>query len=136
MADAIDTVTTDDDDATAVQETLIAPKKQRKPRTKKLALEATSGEATEEPEIASANGSGKQKRGRKSKSVDDVSPAKRVSVKRAPRAVQAAPAEPAAPSDDMADILQLEEENQRLRKLLAEKLRAENMDLRRRLKLD
>jgi hypothetical protein len=36
----------------------------------------------------------------------------------------------------MADLLQLEEENQRLRKLLAEKLRAENADLRKRLKLD
>jgi hypothetical protein len=36
----------------------------------------------------------------------------------------------------MADLLQLEEENQRLRKLLAGKLRAENEDLRKRLKLD
>lgn len=43
---------------------------------------------------------------------------------------------PVVPSDQMADLLQLEDENQRLRSLLAEKLRAENADLRKRLKLD
>ncbi|MGR9159735.1 transcriptional regulator [Rhizobium leguminosarum] len=134
MADEIDTVTATD--APAVVETPIAPKKQRKPRAKKVALEATSGDARAEPEIASTDGAGKQKRRRRAKSVDNFSPAKRAPVKRAPRAVQAAPAVPAAPSDEMADILQLEEENQRLRKLLAEKLRAENADLRKRLKLD
>jgi hypothetical protein len=37
--------------------------------------------------------------------------------------------------DDMADLIQLEEENQRLRKTLAEKLRQENADLRKRLNL-
>jgi hypothetical protein len=36
----------------------------------------------------------------------------------------------------MTDLLQLEAENQKLRKLLAEKLRAENADLRKKLKLD
>ncbi|MBX4899266.1 transposase [Rhizobium bangladeshense] len=42
--------------------------------------------------------------------------------------------EAAAPVDDeFAEFIQLEEENRRLRKLLAEKLRAENADLRRRL---
>jgi putative transposase len=38
--------------------------------------------------------------------------------------------------DEMADLVQLEEENQRLRKILAEKLRAENAELRKRLGLD
>lgn len=37
--------------------------------------------------------------------------------------------------DGIADLLQLEEENTRLRKTLAEKLRAENADLRKRLGL-
>jgi putative transposase len=37
--------------------------------------------------------------------------------------------------DELADLVQLEEENQRLRKLLADKLRAENSDLRKRLGL-
>ncbi|PDT41633.1 transcriptional regulator, partial [Sinorhizobium fredii] len=36
----------------------------------------------------------------------------------------------------LADLVQLEEENQRLRKRLAEKLRAENAELRKRLGLD
>ncbi|WP_018240278.1 transposase [Ensifer sp. BR816] len=38
--------------------------------------------------------------------------------------------------DELADFVRLDEENQRLRKLLAEKLRAENADLRKRLGLD
>jgi hypothetical protein len=49
--------------------------------------------------------------------------------------VQAAAASSVAAVDEIADLLQLEEENQRLRKLLAEKLRAENADLRKRLNL-
>ena len=42
---------------------------------------------------------------------------------------------PASAADEMADLLQLEEENKRLRRTLAEKLRAENADLRKRLGL-
>ncbi|MBB3458737.1 putative transposase [Rhizobium sp. BK313] len=41
-----------------------------------------------------------------------------------------------AVSDELADLVQLEEENQRLRKILAAKLRAENAELRKRLGLD
>ncbi|NTF59360.1 SyrB-like regulator [Agrobacterium rhizogenes] len=37
--------------------------------------------------------------------------------------------------DEIADLIQLEEENKRLRKTLADKLRAENADLRKRLGL-
>ncbi|WP_046119100.1 transposase [Ensifer aridi] len=43
---------------------------------------------------------------------------------------------PLPAGDELADLVQLEEENQRLRKLLAEKLRAENAELRKRLGLD
>ncbi|MEY9199406.1 putative transposase [Sinorhizobium fredii] len=43
---------------------------------------------------------------------------------------------PLPAGDELADLVKLEEENQRLRKLLAEKLRAENADLRKRLGLD
>ncbi|WP_087006347.1 transposase [Rhizobium sullae] len=43
---------------------------------------------------------------------------------------------PAPASDELADLVQLEEENQKLRKRLAEKLRAENTELRKRLGLD
>ncbi|APO76954.1 transcriptional regulator SyrB protein (plasmid) [Rhizobium etli 8C-3] len=45
--------------------------------------------------------------------------------------------EKAAPAgDELADLVQLEEENEKLRKRLAEKLRAENTVLRKRLGLD
>lgn len=43
---------------------------------------------------------------------------------------------PLPAGDELADLVQLEAENQRLRKLLADKLRAENADLRKRLGLD
>ncbi|WP_306372095.1 hypothetical protein [Rhizobium aegyptiacum] len=43
---------------------------------------------------------------------------------------------PAPAPDELEDLLQLEEENKRLRKLLAEKLRQENTDLRKRLGID
>jgi hypothetical protein len=131
MADEIDRVTTAD--APAVAEAP-APKKQRKPRAKKVALEAAPVDASTEPGRASTGVAGKQSQKRKSKWVENFTPAKHQPVKRALRVVQ--PAVPGSQSDDMADILQLEEENQRLRKLLAEKLRVENADLRKRLKLD
>ncbi|ASY60887.1 hypothetical protein SJ05684_a40180 (plasmid) [Sinorhizobium sojae CCBAU 05684] len=38
--------------------------------------------------------------------------------------------------DDLADLIQLEKENLRLRNLLSDKLRAENAELRKRLGLD
>lgn len=43
---------------------------------------------------------------------------------------------PVSAGDELADLVQLEKENQRLRKLVAEKLRAENAELRKRLGLD
>ena len=45
-------------------------------------------------------------------------------------------AKPLPAGDELADLVKLEEENQRLRKRLAEKLRAENAELRKRLGLD
>ncbi|AOF93711.1 hypothetical protein [Sinorhizobium sp. RAC02] len=58
--------------------------------------------------------------------------------KRTPAAVKPAKAiaKASAPAlDEMAELLQLEEENKRLRQTLAEKLRSENADLRKRLGL-
>jgi putative transposase len=58
--------------------------------------------------------------------------------KRTPAAVKPAKAVAKAslPAlDEMAELLQLEDENKRLRQTLAEKLRAENADLRKRLGL-
>ncbi|MCV9999398.1 transcriptional regulator [Pararhizobium sp. YC-54] len=134
MADEFDTITTTD--ALAVVETPVAPQKQRKPRVKRAASDAASIGTGAEPAVTPNVIAEKQKRGRKAKSIENVATAKRAPVRRAPRGVETAPAVPTAPSDELADLLQLEEENQRLRRLLAEKLRAENADLRKRLKLD
>ncbi|URK86360.1 transcriptional regulator (plasmid) [Rhizobium sp. RCAM05350] len=135
MADENDTTTINDAPASVVAD---APKKQRKPRAKKAAPETASVEVAAEPAAAldtPAGKRGKQTRGRKPKSNEVAVTAKKVPVKRGPKAVQAALPVPAVAIDEMADLLQLEEENQRLRKLLAEKLRAENADLRKRLNL-
>ncbi|MBW6426174.1 transcriptional regulator [Rhizobium sp. XQZ8] len=139
MADDIDTMT--ETDAPAVVETSITPKKRRKPRAKKASSEVASVEIVTESAVASTVAPEKQRRGRKAKSIDATGSAKRAPVRRPPKAVQVtsvSPTEPAiaAAGDEMADLFQLEEENQRLRKLLAEKLRAENADMRKRLKLD
>ncbi|PRD52500.1 transcriptional regulator [Phyllobacterium myrsinacearum] len=102
------------------------PKKPRKPRAKKVIGETLSGE------VATALADGKQKRGRKPKSDQGGSHAKQVRRKRASNAVQTATA---SSTNEIADLQKLDEENQRLRKLLADKLRAENADLRKRLNL-
>lgn len=55
--------------------------------------------------------------------------------KRAPRKASSATMLAISEGDDLADLLKLEEENKRLRKTLAEKLRAENADLKKRIGL-
>lgn len=133
MADETDTTTKAD--GPTVVETPTAPKKQRKPRVKKAAaLEISSADATAEPALAGAETV--KRRGRKAKVIEAAPGAKRSRVSRAPKTVQTASLAPTTAIDEMADLLQLEEENQRLRKLLAKKLRAENADLRKRLRLD
>jgi hypothetical protein len=127
MADDIDTIT--NANAPAVVETSTEPKKQRKPRTKKVSPETGAmDEAIETgPRLDSVGG--QKKRGRKGKAAEGAAVAKRSYVKRPPKDEQ-----PEA-GVAMADLLQLEEENQKLRKLLAEKLRTENADLRNKLNL-
>lgn len=97
--------------------------------------EKASVAVSAQPAAASNTAAGKQKRGRKAKADEGTMSAKRAPAKRAPKTVQTATAPSTAAVDEFADLLQLEEENQRLRKLLAEKLRAENADLRKRLNL-
>lgn len=130
MADENNTMTKTD--AAAVVETPIAEKKQRKPRAKKTVPDAASVEAVSDKATGTPE---KQRRGRKQKSTASATTARAPRVARDPKVVQAVPAASTA-IDEMADLLRLEEENQRLRKLLAEKLRAENADLRKRLNLD
>lgn len=141
MADQDETMTTSEGQA-AVEQPAVA-KKQRKPRAKKTVPETATSDIMQTAD-AGASTSEKPKRGRKAKSATAAEGVKRLAVKRGPRAAKPAPvavqevAVPeavAAASYEMADLLQLEEENQKLRKLLAEKLRAENADLRKRLQL-
>jgi hypothetical protein len=120
------------DDAPAAVDAEPAPRKQRKTRMKR----ASSDMAGADTAVGPDGGNGQKKRGRKPKALGGAATAKREPVKRARKNEQAASVEATSAGDEMADLLQLEEENQRLRKLLAEKLRAENADLRKKLKLD
>ncbi len=110
------------------------PKKNRGGRPRKVVSEVAKSEAKTEASPAAA-ATGKRKAAVKAKAIAPAAaaPAKKT---RAPRVAKAAkPANSASPVaiDDLADLLQLEEENQKLRKQLAEKLRSENADLKKRL---
>jgi hypothetical protein len=129
LADEKDT-TPDTDAPVSVVAAIDTSKKLREPRTKNATPEAGSAEVAADQVVGER---GKQTRGPKPKSKEVANSAKSVPVKRAPKTMQAKAAPPPAAIDEMADLLQLEVENQRLRKLLAEKLRAENADLRKRL---
>ncbi|MFN7102093.1 MAG: SyrB-like regulator [Pseudorhizobium sp.] len=101
----------------AIDAAKAAPVKRRKRRNQPdspVAQPAESG-ATETPSEKSAPARG---RGKASKQVEQTATARDSGM------------------DDMADLIQLEEENKRLRKTLADKLRQENADLRKRLNLD
>lgn len=118
-----------------------APKKPRVPRTAKSAAESAAP--------ASGDTAVKSKRVYRKKSDLAATEAKPAAVEAPIKAkgpkvaakTKAAPAPekkaaaPVAALDDIADLIQLEEENKKLRKSLADKLRAENADLRKRLGL-
>ncbi|MBB6510514.1 hypothetical protein F4695_003905 [Rhizobium soli] len=124
MADDTDTI--NDAEATGLEEAPVAVKKQRKPRAKKISVVATTAES------ASAGTDGRKKRGRKPRVSVDSTPVEPA----APKPDRIADDAAASAGDEMADLLLLEAENQKLRKMLAEKLRAENADLRKKLNLD
>ncbi|MBO9102008.1 MULTISPECIES: SyrB-like regulator [Rhizobium] len=111
-----------------------ASKKQRAPRRSKAEIEAAAAAKT--PKV-------RQKRIGKAEAAPvsgttTVAAATKKTVAKGPANAKpvSQPATPPAPlnaADEMADLLQLEEENKKLRQALAEKLRAENADLRKRL---
>jgi len=113
--------------------------KRRGPRAKKAALELVTSEASvDAPVVKKA----RAKRGSKNTTAE-VKPSGRRGGRKAKTANEAiveAATQTVSPvavaGEEMADLLQLEQENQRLRKLLAEKLREENAGLRKRLGLD
>ena len=111
-----------------------ASKKQRAPRRSKAEIDAAATskspkvrqKRTAQAEVAPASAAATVPAATK-KSVAKV-PTKAKPVRQA--AVTTAPI---TAIDEMADLLQLEEDNKKLRQALAEKLRAENADLRKRL---
>lgn len=132
-----------DDTAVVVEENNqadAAVRKKRGPRMKKVVSDATTWQASSSPTA---------RVGRKSKEnpseLKTATPTKAVAKTKAKGVARAAgKAAATKPSteapipvlDEIADLLQLEEENARLRKTLAEKLRAENAELRKRLGLN
>jgi putative transposase len=115
------------DTETADTKPVVAPKKTRAPRQPKT---TTAPLAKAEP----------VKRGKRlakapvetaSKETDTVKKSPRAAVSKPP-AVKAS-SMPASNNDDFSDLMKLEEENQQLRKALAEKLRIENADLKKKL---
>ena len=130
-----------DENNTEIAETTPAEtapaKKRRGPQPKKAAVEATAGE----PEVTAVpKAKGRKKRAAENASEQSQTATKTRAKNLAKKTVSAAATKqsvekPAPALDEFADLLQLEEENARLRKALAEKLRAENADLRKRLGL-
>ena len=113
----------------------VEPKKQRKPRQKKVIAEAASPVSP----IAAVKSLRKK---REARSVDTTADTTQIVSKSKPGRARKADPQPKAAtplpaaeraSDEMADLIMLEAENKRLRQALAEKLRAENADLRKKL---
>lgn len=108
----------------------VAPvKKTRAPRQKKeaVAKDVATGVVATPTEAAKPVG-GRAKKVKAAPAKTEVAP-KATRAKRSPKAETVS----AIVADELDDLIKLEEENQRLRKQLAEKLRGENADLRKKL---
>jgi putative transposase len=132
-----------------VAETAQAPvtKKQRAPRgQKKAAEQAAAASASTSEKVAprtrkkrgeaqptAKRGANKGQATVTAQASEPVAKAARKT--RAPKTAQSKATVSVSASDDLVDLIRLEEENKKLRKDLAEKLRGENADLRKRLGL-
>lgn len=122
-----------------------APKRQRAPRRQKAVAEETVAASAAKTEKLPR---GRRKHGEQAGEATLTTGETQVTGKiggtkaikgtgqRTPKQAGPTAKAPVSAMDEMADLIQLEEENKRLRKALAEKLRAENADLRKRLGLD
>ncbi len=136
MTDDTTPANADNGVATAKPVAVAAAPRNRAPRSKKEVVETaapTLSAETEKPAKAA-----RAKRGTKITSAKVTPPAKApktAAPARAPRPKAAAQHGQGRDEilEDIADLIKLEEENKRLRKLLSEKLHAENADLRKRL---
>lgn len=123
-----------------------APKKQRAPRRQKAVAEATVTASTAEAvKIPTGRRKRVEQAGEKTLTLVETPVANQGKARGPNKAAKKARvtkqtgqvAKTSAPAiDEFAELIQLEEENKRLRKTLADKLRAENTDLRKRLGLD
>jgi hypothetical protein len=107
-----------------------AEKKTRKPRAPKAVAKIATSKSAASPAEQPAKKT-RVKRGSKIALVTAEKAAgkpKKVATRRS-----GAKAASPAPSDEVADLIKLEEENKQLRKELSDKLRSENADLRKRL---
>ncbi|WP_324764687.1 transposase (plasmid) [Sinorhizobium meliloti] len=128
-----------------------AAKKKRSPRRRKAAAE--SGRAVSEAPAAKPRRYSEQERNEKLKLIETqvaegkgtlrnaiksagISEQTYYQWKRTVKPVEHRAEKPLPAGEELADLVRLEEENQRLRKLLVEKLREENAELRKRLGLD
>jgi hypothetical protein len=134
MAEETTPVVGAENSSTETATPITEPKKRRGRQPKTAAPTMAAGEkASVSGDVkATPAKSGRQPRAAKPASVSDAK-----AVAKQPRKTRAPKKETlaviASASDEMADLLQLEEENQTLRKQLAEKLRSDNADLRKRL---
>jgi putative transposase len=108
----------------------VAPvKKTRAPRQKKEAVaKDVAADVVAAPAEPAKPAGGRAKEVKAAPAKTEVAP-KATRAKRTPKAETA----PAVVADALDDLITLEEENKRLRKQLAEKLRGENADLRKKL---
>lgn len=133
VADA-DVVTAEAQPAQLAQPVEVEEPKKRRGRRKKV-----SSDTTVEDRTASGTAKPRRKPGRPKTSgrgKEDTAQSPAAPEHQEAQDPLAAVADASAPVDELEDLLQLEQENQRLRKLLAEKLREENATLRKRLGLD
>lgn len=114
-----------------------APKKRRAPRQKRVAVELVATEP--EPVVAARATRAVRGPGRKPKAAEteNGNGKSKAVIKNVARKTPAKPIKQAAaaPAVEIEDLVALEAENKRLRKILAEKLRQENAELRKRLGL-
>ena len=123
---------------TATEETAPAPNEKRASRRAKVAANtATTSKPVKDEKVVKQRKKRAPKTSQSAKPATELMEARRIRKPRtAAKPVEAiATAAPSSAADEMADLMQLEEENKRLRRTLAEKLRAENADLRKRLGL-
>ncbi|NLS08398.1 transcriptional regulator [Rhizobium sp. P32RR-XVIII] len=135
MAEETTPVLSADNSSIETATTITEPKKRRGRQAKTVGPQMAAGDETSAvPGDAKTTPAKPAKKPRIAKSVAAAEAKVATKQPRKTRMRKAATAAVNTPAaDDMADLLQLEEENRNLRKQLAEKLRSENADLRKRL---